>query len=158
MRLTQDFNSDNTYSGKPLPVAVCQARDSRFDSNGGMLLVFLYYVSEGSNPQCSQDIALIAAAAVKPQQQVGSFNLAKKQFIARNASCSEVHHYPSEDLVGAALPKSLTSGGDRAAGHVPTDWSCSLRVPIAARLNSLSTPVSRAFIFWQNKESPCKNN
>lgn len=68
MRLTQDFNSDNTYSGKPLPVAARQARDSRFDSNGGMLLVFLYYVSGGSNPQSSRDIALIAAAVVKPQQ------------------------------------------------------------------------------------------
>lgn len=59
--------------------------------------------------------------------------------------------------MGSALSESLKTGGDRAAGHVPRDPSYCPRVGTAACINS-SIPLSRAFIFWQNKESSCKNN
>lgn len=60
--------------------------------------------------------------------------------------------------MGAALSESLKTGGDRAAGHVPGDPSCCPTVGRAAHINVSFIPVSKAFIFWQNKESPCKNN
>lgn len=46
-------------------MAVCQVRDSEFGGSGAMLLVFLCYFSEGSNPQHSQDVALIAPCVGK---------------------------------------------------------------------------------------------
>lgn len=71
--------------------------------------------------------------------------------MSRNMPCFKVCGYPQRNWQECScLSRSKPEGTEQQG--------CCPRVGTAACVNAFSTPVSRAFIFWQNKESSCKNN